>query len=170
MSDFLPEDYEVPVGESNYMKWIEGDNKFRILQKPIFGWEGWKDKVPHRFPMDEMPTDLVQYKDSQVNHFWAMPVWNFTTERVEVLEITQKGIQGAIAGYANNEDWGSPLAYNITVNRKGTTMSDTEYSVTPSPKTDVPLEARAAFDEMTDFEITRLFNGGDPFSSEKKTQ
>ena len=63
MNDFLPENYEVPKGESKYMKFEQGDNKFRILAKPIFGWEAWtkpteehKNGLPVRFELNERPT------------------------------------------------------------------------------------------------------------------
>jgi len=171
MTDFLPDDYEVPKGASMYMKFEQGDNKFRIIQKPIFGWEGWvvedgKD-VPKRFPFNERPVDVREFKDQRLNHFWAMAVWNFQTKSVEVLEITQKTIQKTIESLARNEDWGSPLDYSITVTREGEKL-ETKYTVTPSPKAETPKEIVDTFKEMTDFDITRLFDGGDPFSSEKK--
>ena len=37
MDNFLPIDYEVPEKAGNYMKFEDGINRFRILQKPIFG-------------------------------------------------------------------------------------------------------------------------------------
>ena len=42
MANFLPQDYEIPQDVGNYMKFEDGENKFRILDKPIIGWEGWK--------------------------------------------------------------------------------------------------------------------------------
>ena len=54
-SEFLPEGYEAPQGTGNYMKLQSGENKFRILSKPIIGWLDWKDNKPHRFRMKERP-------------------------------------------------------------------------------------------------------------------
>ena len=48
MTTFLPADYTIPSGPSNYMKFEKGSNKFRILASPIIGYEGWKDKRPIR--------------------------------------------------------------------------------------------------------------------------
>ena len=36
--DFLPDNYEAPQGGGGYMKFQKGDNKFRIVGKPIIGW------------------------------------------------------------------------------------------------------------------------------------
>lgn len=167
-------EYEVPRAESNYMKFEQGDNKFRILEKPIFGWEGWKEgkdgkDVPVRFKFTEKPENTTSFRDGRINHFWAMPVWNFRTERVEVLEITQKRIQQAIESLAKDEDWGSPLGYNLNVKREGEKL-ETKYMVNPAPNSEVPEEATKAFKALKDFDITRLYDGGDPFNpdSEKR--
>ena len=172
--DNAPEGYSVPKGDSKYMKFEQGDNKFRFLLKPIFGWLGWKtvdgkDK-PFRFRMDEKPTDLSEFRNSRISHFWAMPVWNFQTKSVEILEITQKTILKPIENFARNEDWGSPLTYSLNIHKEGTTKEDTAYIVTPSPHKDVPEEVLAEWTEVeqNDFDLTRLFDGGDPFSAEKK--
>lgn len=169
-NEFLPEGHEVPRGESKYMKFEQGNNKFRFLDKPIFGWEAWivedgKDK-PVRFRFDEKPVDLREFKRQEVKYFWAMPVWNFQTQAVEVLELTQKTIIKPIEALARNEDWGSPLHYNITVNKEGTTKEDTSYIVNPSPHSEAPVEARDQFKQLQaeGFDISRLYDGGDPFA------
>jgi hypothetical protein len=165
-----PSNYEVPKSEGRYMRFkVPGNYKFRILQKPIFGFEGWKvvdgKDTPVRFPMDQKPTDLTPFKRSEVNHFWAMPVYNFNTEQVEVLQINQKGIQGAIESYARNEDWGSPLNYNLTVTREGTGLEDTRYTTVASPHSPLPGAANAQWNEVQKegFNIAELYTGGEPF-------
>lgn len=167
-----PDDYEVPKSDSLYMKFETGENKFRILEKPIFGWEAWeipvdggKDK-PVRFPMNKKPNDLRIYRDQRVNHFWAMPVWNFKTKRVEILQITQKTVLSAIENLARNEDWGSPLGYSITVTKEGSTKEDTKYHVAPTPHKELPEEVQKAFLEVKNkgFNLNELYRGGDPFA------
>jgi hypothetical protein len=165
-----PANYEVPKSESRYMKFKEvGAHKFRILEKPIFGFEGWKTvdgkDIPLRFRMNEKPADTSAFKHGELNHFWAMPVWNYKTGRVEVLSFISKTIQGAIESYARNEEWGSPLNYNITVTRTGTTKDDTKYTTIASPHSDVTPEIAKAWAEIKDFgfNINELFVDGDPF-------
>lgn len=164
-----PANYEVPKSESRYMNFkTPGRYTFRILQAPIFGYLGWKvvdgKNTPSRFKMDQRPTDLSAFKDGRLNHFWAMPVWNFNTNEVEVLELTQKTVQEAIETYARSE-WGSPLKYNLTVTREGTGRDDTKYSTINGPQSDLPIEAQQAWAKVQaeGFNIAELYNDGDPF-------
>ncbi len=179
MDDFFsnaPENYEVPKSEARYMKFKGvGAHKFRILEKPVFGFEGWKiiegkDK-PVYFKMTERPEDTSAFKHGELNHFWAMPVWNFKTARVEVLSFTTKSVQQSIEGYARNEEWGSPLNYNLTVNREGTTKEDTKYSTIASPHSPLTAEIIEAWNAVKaeGFNINELYNGGDPFKPSAST-
>lgn len=168
-----PENYEVPKNDSPYMKFEQGENKFRILEKPIFGWEAWvgadggKDK-PVRFRLNEKPSDPAPFRNGRINHFWAMPVWNFKTGRVEILQIVQKTILAAIENLARNEEWGSPLGYSIAVTKKGTTKEDTEYQVAPMPHKALPDDVKAIFADIKakGFNMEELYRGGDPFKPE----
>lgn len=45
---------------------------------------------------------------------------------------TQTTIQTAMEELIHSEEWGDPLGYSITANRKGESL-ETEYSVVPSP-------------------------------------
>lgn len=168
---FLPPDYTVPTS-GNYTKLEDGANKVMILGSAILGYEYWNlDNKPVR--MKERPAttpaDIRIEKDGKqgnVKHFWAFPVWNYRTKKVEVLEITQKVIMGQLQNLAHSEDWGDPITtYAITITRTGQGF-DTEYSVTPSPKAEFPADIGAAWDKAKrdGFEITRLFEGGDPFN------
>ena len=177
-SDFFanaPENYEVPKSESRYMKFKDvGNHKFRILEKPIFGYEGWKTvegkEKPYRFKMNEKPTDVSAFKRGELNHFWAMPVWNFKTQRVEVLSFNTKSIQSSIESLARNEDWGSPLGYNITVTREGTGKEDTKYSTIASPHSPLSEEIEREWADVkaAGFDITELYKDNDPFKPAAK--
>lgn len=164
-----PTNYEVPKSDSRYMSFkTPGTYKFRILQAPIFGWAGWKivdgKNTPFRFSMDQKPSDTSSFKEGKLNHFWAMPVFNWNTAKVEVLEITQKSIQESIEGYARSE-WGSPLKYNLIVTREGTGRDDTKYTTMNAPISELPEEAKQAWAEVqaAGFNILELFKGGEPF-------
>ncbi|MDQ0316390.1 hypothetical protein [Amorphus orientalis] len=152
------------------MKLEQGDNKFRIMDKPAFGWLAWTideegHNKPLRFQMNEKPTDLREFREQKLSHVWMLPVWNFQTKSIQILEVTQKSLQKALEALARNEDWGSPLRYNITIRRQGEKL-DTEYFVNPSPHSDAPAEAREAWSQTVKngFDITRLFKGEDPFA------
>jgi hypothetical protein len=161
MDNFLPDAYEVPSSSGNYLKFDQGENRFRILSKPVIGWEDWKDKKPLRFHMDSKPEKPVDPK-KPVKHFWAMVVWNYKLGRIQILEITQSSIQKAIKALAADEDWGDPLAYDIKVSRTGEGM-ETEYQINPAPHK--PIAEEIVEQQSTvKVNLDSLFEGKDPFS------
>lgn len=160
-NDFLPEGYEAPKGNSNYMKLQNGENKFRILSKPIIGWLDWKENKPLRFPMDKKPSAPIDPK-RKVKHFWAFIVWNYNENKIQVLEITQSTIQSAITSLSKDPDWGSPFKYDIKVMRSGENM-ETEYQVNPVPHKKVSEEIQEAYMAQP-INLEALFTGDDPFA------
>jgi hypothetical protein len=158
-NDFLPEGYEQPEGGGNFMKLQDGENKIRILSKPIVGWLDWKDKKPYRFTMKNKPDKPMD--KNPIKHFWAFIVWNYNDQAVQVLEITQQTIQTAIANLSKDEDWGAPYEYDIKIVKKGKDL-ETKYSVTPSPKKPITDQIKqAALDKPCYLEA--LFSGQDPW-------
>jgi len=161
MHTFLPKGYTVPKSSGGYMKLIDGDNKFRILSAPILGWEDRQDKKPVRFRFDAKPTTSID-PEKKVKHFWAMIVWNFGSEDIEILEITQSSIKKALEALCSDEDWGAPYFYDIKVNRSGEALN-TEYAVNPAPHRPLPSNIRVKFYEKR-CNLEALFDGADPFS------
>ena len=161
MTDFLPTDYEAPKTGGAYMKLQKGENRFRIMSKPILGWLDWKDNQPHRFRMNEKPT--APFDPSRaVKHFWAFIVWNCNEQQIQILEITQSGIQQAIAALSKDPDWGAPFGYDIKVTRSGEGL-DTEYTVSPVPHKPRPDEAVEASNKRPIY-LEALYDGADPFA------
>lgn len=159
MTDFLPDGYEAPQGGSSYLKLQQGENKLRILSKPIIGWLDWKDNKPYRFRFKNKPEKPMT--DKPIRHFWAMIVFDYADNAVKILEVTQSTIQKGIEDLAKNEDWGSPHQYDIKISKKGQDKN-TEYSVMPSPKKDITPEIKQlAKDKPVNLE--NLFSGKDPF-------
>lgn len=161
MNDFLPAEYTAPTGGShNYFKFEKGENRFRILSKPIIGWLDWADKKPLRFKFDQKPAASIDPK-KPVKHFWAFVVWNYKTETLQILEITQSTIQGAIQSLTRDEDWGNPFLYDIKVIKTGEGM-ETAYAVNPVPHKPVSKEIQAEL-VHSNINLEALFVGGDPF-------
>lgn len=158
-NDFLPTDYTAPQGNSSYFRIQKGENKFRVLSKPILGYLDWKDKKPLRFTMKNKPSPIDPLKP--IKHFWAMVVFDYADQKIKVAEFTQSSIQKAIADLAKDADWGSPFEYDIKINRKGEGM-ETEYSVNPIPHKPISREAKEAF-KNTPVNLNALFDGKDPF-------
>lgn len=159
-NSFLPNDYEVPSSGGNYFKPTSGENKIRILSKPIIGWVGWDNanKV-HRFSIGNKPEKPIG-KDP-IQHFWAFIIWNYAIGAVQIYEVTQQTIQQAIKNLSANEDWGAPFDYDITITKEGVDKK-TKYTVMPSPKKK-PIEEiyKAALEKPIN--LNALFSGADPF-------
>ena len=157
--DFFPPDYKLPDG-SGYMKFLQGENKFRILSSPVMGYEYWttEDKpVRSKEKFTETPNIKIDPKTgkSSVNHFWAMVVYNYATEEVQILEVTQKGILKYILGMVNDQNWGSPKGYDLVVTREGEGLA-TKYSTRSNPHKDVDKKVLEKF-EASEIDLEELF-------------
>jgi len=160
----LPKDYEAPEKPSNYMKFQDGKNKFRVLSDIIVGYEWWVENDNGTCkPVRSKPADLAKHNapDDAVKWFWSMIVWNYQASRIQILNITQARIQKEIEAYEDNEDWGDSKNYDITVTRSGEKML-TKYSVQPSPHKQVAPEVIEALN-ATSIDLNALFDGKDPF-------
>ena len=158
---FLPKEYKVPT-ESKYMKFKEGENRFRVLsEEPIMGWEYWIDtKDGKRQPIREKDMTKVPAEHrGEMKHFWAFVVWNYDENRMQILEITQKTIMAAFTALSRSEAWGSPTEFDIVVTRVGTTIADTEYSTMPQPKEELEADVSG----LNDITLEALYDGDDPF-------
>lgn len=160
MSDFMPDEYEVPKTVSGYAKLEDGDNKFRILSKPIIGWVDWKDQKPVRFAMNNKPEKPFD-PAKEIKHFWAVIAWNCVAQRLQILEITQGGLQKKIIELSDNADWGAPYKYDITITKEGTGLK-TKYSLVPSPPKPISEEIIEAF-KAKPIQLDLLFTSDDPF-------
>lgn len=144
------------------MKLQQGANRIRILGSAVVGYEGWKDNKPVRKRMNEaIPMSEVDDVD-RVKHFWAFPVWNYEAEQVQILEITQKGIQKAIKALVADSDWGDPKNYDLVITRSGEKL-DTEYSVQPKPTKKLDEAIEQIYND-TPINLEALFTNGDPFA------
>ena len=173
MNDFLPKDYDknekLNDTGSGYMKFEQGENKFRILASAIVGWEWWEDKpdgtrTPKRVKIDEK-IDISKLADpDSVKRFWAFPVWNYKLEKIQILEVTQKGIQATIRGLSKSSDWGTPIGYDLSVIKEGEKLL-TKYEVVPSPPKPLDKEIDSEFKSMY-LNLEALKKGDDPFKKE----
>lgn len=176
---FLPSDYTVPSSSDKYMKFNPGENRFRILSKPITGMEYWKDVDGKRTPIRKKPGVEIKLSDLSTNektgeldmpkHFWAMVVFDYADEKVKVLEITQKSIQSYLTNLSRDEDWGDPVGtkgYDIVITREGEGF-DTKYSVSPKPKKPLKEGIEEMFHTL-DINLEALYEGLDPYISSKE--
>lgn len=163
-NDFLPSNYDVPSSAGNYMRFKDGENRFRVLASPIIGWEFWTESDGVRKPVRRRMNETISTSEcdpSDVKHFWAMPVYNYAENKIQILEITQKGIQKKIKAYARDEDWGSPVNYDLVVTRSGQSL-ETEYEVIAKPAKELDIEIAKQYAAMT-INLEALYAGDDPF-------
>lgn len=164
MNTFLPEGYQEV---SNYMKFIDGDNRFRILSSAVVGNEYWnEDEEGNRKPIrkhigEPLIISEIQEPD-KIKKFWAFVVWNYQDKAIQILEVTQKGIRETIQGLIRNKSWGNPVnTYDLVVNKKGSGLT-TKYTVQPNPKEPTDKAITEAY-KNTPVNLEALFTGADPF-------
>ena len=160
---FLPEDYQAPRSSNYYMKLVEGENRIRVMSRPILGWEDWKDNKPVRYRMDQKPAKSFDPK-RPIKHFWAFIVFNCQEEQIQILQVSQASIRKSLEALCKDSDWGDPYAYDIKIVKTGEGV-DTEYAVNPVPHKAVDQFLINSFNDRPCY-LDALYENGDPFSSE----
>lgn len=168
---FFPSNYDSEASQSsgggNYFKPKEGKNKIRICSDAIFGWLYWtSDNKPQRSAdhPGNNPPDLRTGDDGKpdrVKPFLAMVVWDYADSSPKIWEITQRGIMRSLEDFVNDEDWGDPKEYDLTINRTGKGL-ETTYGLIPSNKKPTEPEVFAALD-ATPINLYALYSGENPF-------
>lgn len=161
-SDDFVSDEAISSGSSRYMKLLKGENKIRIISKPIIGWLEWIDKKPIRTQISEEPEATDE--ENKPKKFMAMAILDRSDDTVKILELTQQSVIKAIKALSANPDWGNPFTYDINISKTGEDLK-TKYVVTPSPKKplgkDVVKDAQAS-----PCNLDSLYEGNDPWDVE----
>jgi hypothetical protein len=161
---FLPDGDDKPETGKPYWKMSQmkrGDNRFRIVKKPISGWIDWKNMKPLRYRMDEKPAMPVDPK-KPIKKFWDVYVWDYEREGLFILEITQIGIINTLKSLGYNEDWGDYTKYDINLKKEGVGEA-TKYTVTPVPHKPLPEKALKAL-AASPVRLEALYDSGDPWT------
>lgn len=162
--NFLPENYQAPKPSGYYMKIQQGENKIRILSRPVFGWEEWtKEMKPVRYKYDNKPKNSIN-PQQPLKHFWSFIVWNYNEEQIQILHVTQAGIRKGIEALCKDADWGEPFFYDIKIIKEGEEMK-TKYMVNPLPHKPTSFQIIDAFNEKPCY-LDALFTNEDPFSNQ----
>ena len=169
MTDFLPTSYKIP-DNSGYLKLKDGDNTFRVLSSAIIGWEFWNNEnkpVRSRTPFKTTPNIKLNPngQPTKVKHFWSFCVYNYNSEAIQILEITQSTIQSAIKAIVDNKKWGDPKTFDLTITRIGNGI-ETEYSTMPNPKSEIDPAIIEDF-KSRNINLEALYDGANPFGVEK---
>ena len=162
-----------------------GSVRFALLSdEPLEGYEVWGQcagqSKPFRFEQEPTPEDItVELGDfearegrggpgtADVKFFIAVPVYNYESGKVQVLQITQKSILKEIDQISQMEDYENLLEWDFTIGKKGSGLL-TEYTVRPVPRkkgSQEHIDAAWLEAKAEGFDLGRLLTGGNPFKA-----
>ena len=161
----FPSNYAPPVASEsagNYTKIKDEAVKLRILSEAVTGYVYWtNDNKPVRSEVYPQSTPNIR-EDSKPKHFWAFKVWNYSTQQVEIWEISQASIRDRLWEYwEDKEDYGDLRNFPIKVSRTGKGL-DTKYSVIAGKAKELEPEIEQ-ISANTSVNLLALFDGSNPF-------
>ena len=164
-----------------------GQVRFAILaNEPLCYFEVWGDDEtgkprPFRFPSEASADEIKEemganytrrIKDDGTEEpqkfAIAMPIYNFDIKRIQVLSMTQKGLQKELDEISQVEEYSDMTEWDFVMT-KSATVSPDMYGLRPVPRKKGTQEAiDAAWNEAVTngFDITRLLTGGHPFKAD----
>jgi hypothetical protein len=143
MNNFLPKNYEIPKTPSKYTK-FENDKTTRIRILP-----SWTDKDTIIFyeyfdisgenpkpvrsikPFQETPWIKEGQKQKEI---WNCKVWNYEIEQVQICSIWQMTIKEAIMNYYMDNDFWSPVLFDLKISKKWEKLETTYWVIASPPK------------------------------------
>ena len=154
-----------------------------LSEEPLEFYELWGEgpdgkAKPFRFDSEPSPDDItlalgdytrrVNREGTGVEPMkfaLALPVYNYETARVEVLQLSQKSLIRELDAVSQMEDYSDILAIDFLLGKEGSGLN-TEYKLTPVPrKKGADKDITAAWSDVraAGFDIDRLLVGADPF-------
>lgn len=154
-----------------------------LSEEPLEFYELWGEgpdgkAKPFRFDAEPSPDDIalalgdytrrVNREGTGVEPMkfaLALPVYNYETARVEVLQLSQKSLIRELDAVSQMEDYSDILAIDFLLGKEGSGLN-TEYKLTPVPrKKGADKDIAAAWEETRSagFDMSRLLEGADPF-------
>lgn len=154
-----------------------------LSEEPLEFYELWGEgpdgkAKPFRFDSEPSPDDItlalgdytrrVNREGTGVEPMkfaLALPVYNYETARVEVLQLSQKSLIRELDAVSQMEDYSDILAIDFLLGKEGSGLN-TEYKLTPVPrKKGADKDITAAWSDVraAGFDIDRLLIGADPF-------
>jgi hypothetical protein len=160
---FLPEGHEHMKTEKKYWKLSqmkEGENRLRVVQRPIAGWIDWHENKPVRYRPDQRPRQPFD-PEKPIKAFWNLYVWDYERKDLFILEVNQGSVIKGLTAIATDEDWGDMTQFDIKIKKEGS-GKETRYSIQPIPHKPMSDEIKAAL-KASPVRLEALYEGGDPW-------
>lgn len=162
-----------------------GSLRFALLSdEPLEFYEAWGTangaSKPFRFDFEPTYEDVVAEMGefepregrggpgtADIKFCIAVPVYNYESGKVQVLQIPQKSVIKELDQISQMEDYENLLEWDFTVSKKGSGLL-TEYTLRPVPRkkgSQEHIDAAWLEAKAEGFDITRLLNGGNPFKA-----
>ncbi len=142
-------DLVVDAGSSNYLRTLPGSTKVRIVSEPVKFWKDFDGKKQYL-------TEVAAKTNPEAKTRYSMWVIDRADGTTKVWECSAGMVKDLVA-LANNPEYAFDLLppYDVVINRAGSTLNDTRYTVTPA-RTNTALTAEetaavAALQNMTMF-------------------
>tara|TARA_R100000781_G_C4068208_1_gene123531 strand:+ start:424 stop:1008 length:585 start_codon:yes stop_codon:yes gene_type:complete len=162
--------------------------RFALLDdNPLEFYEVWGDATdggvkPFRFSDDPTPDDIEAELGSDytrrlnrdgtapeaVKFAIAVPVYNHDTNKIQILQLSQKSIIRELDSISQMEDYSNLLEWDFVLGKEGNGLN-TEYSLRAVPrKKNTEPAIQEAWKEVQagGFDISRLLSGTNPFKEE----
>lgn len=162
-----------------------GSVRFAMLSdEPLEFYECWGTcdgaSKPFRFDFEPTPEDVTSEMGDfepregrggpgtiDVKFAIAVPVYNYESGKVQVLQITQKSILKEMDSISQMEDYAELLSWDFSISKKGSGLT-TEYTVRPVPRkkgSQEHIDAAWLEAKSEGFDISRLLSGANPFKA-----
>ena len=163
-----------------------GNVRFALLDdQPLEFFECWGESSegikPFRFAEDPSPEDIEEEMGAdfkrrlnregtapeKVKFAIAVPVYNYDTSSVQILQLTQKSLINELDSISQMEDYADLVAWDFVLGKDGVGL-ETRYSLRTAPrKKGAQEDIETAWTESRDsgFDISRLLTGDNPFKA-----
>ena len=163
-----------------------GQMRFAIVSEaPLEYWTVWGEfdgqKKPFRFLDNPSPSDIeIELGDfkqrekldgsgalEQPKFAISLFVFDYQSETIKVLEMTQKGLIKELDAISQDDDYKDLSEWDFTITRTGLALN-TEYALRPAPRKkgfDEKIAEAWSAAKADGYDLTRLIGGGNPFSA-----
>jgi len=163
-----------------------GNVRFALLDdQPLEFFECWGESSegikPFRFAEDPSPEDIEEEMGSdfkrrlnregtapeKVKFAIAVPVYNYDTSSVQILQLTQKSLINELDSISQMEDYADLVAWDFVLGKDGVGL-ETRYSLRTAPrKKGAQDDIETAWTEVRDsgFDVSRMLTGDNPYKA-----